>query len=74
MANSKAHSSQELRVSSERRKRDRPSLKGTAVVMTAGMLANDIPVLTAEQEREAFERAVAEEVAEEGIEPPDEAT
>jgi hypothetical protein len=41
------------------------------VALTAGILANDIPALTAEQEREAFERGVAEEVAEEGMEPPD---
>lgn len=39
-----------------------PSGRGSVVTRTAGALKSDRPRLSAEEERDAFERAVAEEV------------
>jgi antitoxin (DNA-binding transcriptional repressor) of toxin-antitoxin stability system len=49
----------------KRRRRPLALPKGSVIARTAGMLAGDIPALSAEQEREAFEQGVAEEVMEE---------
>jgi hypothetical protein len=39
--------------------------KGGVITATAGMLASDLPALSADEERDAFERGLAEQVEEE---------